>query len=329
MLKDIGLVDSPDLPNLLAGALVNSCKRILRKGLDRGYQTRTIHTRSPRGQILMNDMIKQQSFNQGRAICDVDEFTPDIIHNQIIKETLRRLAISPSIETGIKHELRLVHSMFNPISPIRLTTRHFGKVQLSRQTVHYALPINICEFIHQAMLPDESGEGSRFSNILEDKIKMSTIFEKFLLGFCENHLSDFRSTFERFYWDSESIGNSDIKLIPQLETDLSLFGKGSRSGEIIIADAKYYTQALKGRSFEGRKGQDKISTNHLAQLSTYLAHYELRYPNKKTSGMLIYPENKRRIRESFKMLGRKIDIVTVDLSASWQNIHKELIELFE
>src|SRR5690606_41608280 len=52
--------------------------RLLRRGLDRGYRQTTELTRAPRGRLLIDPMIKQQTMMRGLAVCEVDELTPDI-----------------------------------------------------------------------------------------------------------------------------------------------------------------------------------------------------------------------------------------------------------
>ena len=81
-------------------------RRLLRRGLDRGYIGTTEEIRSPRGKLRLDLMIKQQSVLRRFAICDVDELTPDVLHNQILRASLASLAncVDVDIQIGLKSD---------------------------------------------------------------------------------------------------------------------------------------------------------------------------------------------------------------------------------
>ncbi|AXI47585.1 hypothetical protein C1J03_17175 [Sulfitobacter sp. SK012] len=135
--------------------------RLLRRGLDRGYLEVTEETRSPCGKLRLDVMTKQQSMLRGFAVCDVDELTPDVLHNQILRASLLGLANCSDVDRKLRHELQTTVRRISGVSPIRLTASVFQRVQLSRNTSQYGLLMRVCELVFHALLPDEQGAGSR------------------------------------------------------------------------------------------------------------------------------------------------------------------------
>ena len=95
---EAGIDESPDLPNLFAKLLSAGTRRLFRRGIDRGYKTFTDELTGPRGRLRLDRMVKETTQLRGTAICDFDELTHDVLHNQILKATLTDLARCPDVE---------------------------------------------------------------------------------------------------------------------------------------------------------------------------------------------------------------------------------------
>lgn len=324
-IADVGNDVSPDLPNLLSKVLLRGSNRLIRRGLDRGYVSHTDDTKFPRGKLRLDLMTKRQTMLKGFAACDLDEFTPNILHNQILKETLRALASCMDVKKSTRHDLLRTYNKLRGVDPIRLSATVFSDVKLSKNSAHYLSLIKICELVFHSMMPDELGSGSKFNRISEDDIRMSALFEAFLLNFYRMEANVFSARSETLKWDSSTLNTDDFAYLPNMCTDITLFGQGPKSNQIIVADAKYYKKALTS----GRFNKETVRSAHLYQLSTYIAHYKVKYPNKDISGLLIYPSNKKRLRLSYELLGTPVSIVTVNLNAPWQDIHNEVLSLLD
>ena len=314
--RDVGLDDSPDLPSLLAKVLNQATHRLLRRGLDRGYLEVTEETRSPRGKMQLDVMAKQQSMLRGFAVCDVDELTPDVLHNQILRATLTNLASCSDVDKKLRHDLQMTARRIAGVSPIRLSANLFSRVQLSRNTSEYGLLIRVCELVFHALLPDEQGSGSKFQSIIEDEKRMPALFEEFLRNFYRAELDDFKVGGEQMRWLATAKNEADLTYLPVMRTDITLRSKN----RTIIADAKYYKDALSGGRYTSR-----VRSDHLYQLSTYLAHVQSREPKCVPSGILIYPSVGEHLRLEYDLLGKPVAIASVDLSAEWSDIREELL----
>jgi 5-methylcytosine-specific restriction enzyme subunit McrC len=178
--------------------------------------------------------------------------------------------------------------------------------------------VGLCELVFHMMLPDEQGGGSKFQSILEDETRMPALFEEFLRNFYRSELPEFKVGAEIMKWDVSATTKEDLKLLPTMKTDITL----RSATQTIIADAKFYKNTLS----VGQHGQ-RVRSDHLYQLSTYLAHERKKSPGKEISGILIYPVVGERVRLNYELLGVPVRIATVDLSAEWRDIHVELKEL--
>jgi 5-methylcytosine-specific restriction enzyme subunit McrC len=263
-------------------------------------------------------MTKQQTMLRGFAVCDLDELTPDVLHNQVLKASLVSLANCADVEGDLRHELQISARRMAGVSLIRLSAGLFHRVQLSRNTSQYGLLMRVSELVFHALLPDEQGGGSKFQSILEDETRMSSLFEDFLRNFYRSELPGYSAASEIMPWLAKAEDEADLAYLPIMKTDVTL-----RSGDrTIVADAKYYKEVLAGGRYDA-----KVRSAHLYQLSTYLAHVREKEPGQEVSGLLIYPSSGRSLRFRYSLLGTPLTVATVDLSAEWPAIHAELIEL--
>jgi 5-methylcytosine-specific restriction enzyme subunit McrC len=316
--QDVGSDSSPDLPNMLVKVLLDGAHRLLRRGLDRGYKTTIEEVRSPQGRLCLDLMMKQQTLLRGIAVCEIDELTHNVLHNQILKATLHALANCYDIKKDLRHELRLTSLRMDGVTPIRLSANIFHRVQLSRNTAQYGLIMRVCEFIFQSLLPDEQGINSRFQSILEDKTRMSTIFEEFLRNFYRSELTEYTVGAEIMPWDAKIEDDEARAALPVMKTDITLRSE-SRT---IIADAKFYKDTLA----TGLYG-DRIHSTHLYQLATYLAHARKREGDRDVLGLLIYPKVSKSIQYRYDLLGFPVVVATIDLAAEWPDIRSSLLAL--
>lgn len=315
---DAGVDDCPDLPNLFAKLLVSSTNRLLRRGLDRGYYSRVEETRAPRGRMLLDSILKQQTLLRGAVICTYDELTTDVVHNQIIKATARTLSRTAGVEREFAHELGLIVRRLEAVSDISVSAGAFRRVQISRNTGQYLPILKLCELIFRAQLPEESGLGTRFADILQDEITMSAVFEEFLRSFYRHEQRKYRVGAETLAWAGSSPQPGDWLFLPAMVTDITL----TSPDHVIVMDAKFYKDAL-ATSY----GAKKVHSGNLYQLFAYLQHTAIKRPGRPVDGALIYPTNGYAVDLRYELSGHRVRIATVDLSQPWPQIHRRLLDL--
>lgn len=315
---EVGVDDCPDLPNLFGRLLVNGTNRLLRRGLDRGYRAFVEDTRGPRGKMMLDDIIKSQTLRRGAVICAYDDLTVDVVHNQLIKSTALQLSKADGLLPSLAHELRLLARRMDGVAVIRPQAALFRRVQLSRNTGQYGPLLQLCEIVVRNLLPDQTGDVSRFASIIDDELQMSKVFEEFLRSFYRVEQQRFHSVgAETLKWDGYSVTAEGVPHLPSMVTDITM---RSRDRTVVI-DAKFYKEAL-----AGGLGVPKVHSGNLYQMLAYLQH-TAKSAATAVDGILIYPLTGTPLRLHYRLLGLDLQVVTIDLTQPWQTIHDQLLEI--
>jgi 5-methylcytosine-specific restriction enzyme subunit McrC len=317
---EVGIDKSPDLPKLFAKLLSAGTRRLFRRGLDRGYQTFTHELIGPRGRLRLDRMIKETTPLRGTAICDFDDLTHDVLHNQILKATLTDLASCSDFDNDSRHGLRSLARQFHDVADIRLSASCFRRVTVSRNSREYIFLMRLCEFLFWSLMPDERGTAARFQTVLDDEVRMSAVFEDFLRAFFQLNRPEYRVRAESSEWYETKATEDDLALLPRMVTDITL----RQPGRTVIVDAKFYRKALAQSPYG-----ERVRSQHLYQLVTYLQNERMRQDGRALSGMLIYPDVGRSLRLRYRLLGIPVLVATVDLGKEWRNIEAELHELLD
>jgi 5-methylcytosine-specific restriction enzyme subunit McrC len=180
--------------------------------------------------------------------------------------------------------------------------------------------MQLCEFVFWSLMPDERGSAARFRQIVDDEVRMSAVFEDFLRNFFQLHRIEYRVRAESPEWYVTDATEDDLALLPRMATDITL----RHLHHTIIVDAKFYRKALADSPFG-----ERVRSQHLYQLMTYLQHERVRRDDMGLSGMLIYPDVGRSLRLHYRLLGIPVLVATVDLGRKWQEIDLELNELLD
>lgn len=176
---------SHSLENLLASVLTNACERLLRRGLVQEYLFREQEVEGIRGKLNLAETLKSHRYRQGKTICTIDELTNDVLINQLIYSTLKRLVRLDSLDEKVKQKVRKTASKFPHLKEVNVTARTFDRIKLNRNNRFYALVLNVCKLIWQSTLPDKNKEGRyEFIDFTEDEFCMNAVFEHFLMNFC-------------------------------------------------------------------------------------------------------------------------------------------------
>lgn len=314
-LTEVDALDSTDLLDLFARVLVNGTRRLLRRGLDRGYLPREEELAGVRGKLLVTSTLRRNLLRRGRAACSWDELEYDTLPNRILKTTLQRLREAAELERNTRADVHDLLRWLAPVQAINLRAEHFRRVQLHRNNRIYLFLLHICEFIHEHWLPAEHGGSRHFRDFVRDGLPR--LFESFVFNFYRRELQgDWQVSSPVINWQFAT-GNEDaIDLVPRMETDVCL----CCPSRAIILDTKFYAQTLKA----GAYGTAKLSPANLYQLFTYLRQRSSEPGWEQAEGVLLYPRTTRDIAVDFTTHGHRIRALTLDLSAPWQTIRAGL-----
>jgi 5-methylcytosine-specific restriction enzyme subunit McrC len=322
-ISDVASSDFDNVVDLLASVLCRGTGRLLKKGLDRGYLEQEEVLSTIRGRIDVSFTVRHGLHHRGRALCRFDELEYDILHNQILKSTLRRLLQLPGLDSKISNQVRGVYRRLTNIQDIPLTPSLFKRTTLHRNNRYYRFLLHVCELIATYSLPDEKNGGYRFMDFLRDETRMARLFENFVRNFYAREQREYCVNAERLSWPVELAAEgreADLNYLPAMFTDVSL----RSTTRTLIIDTKYYQGALTSKY----GGAPKVSSGNLYQINTYLSSLEPNaYPDCAAEGLLLYPTNGYDLDLAWKIRGHRVGVRTLDLSQNWQLIHQCLLNM--
>ena len=312
---------SADALNLLTKILTISTDRLIKRGLDRGYKDVSEEIFGVRGRIDIARTVKRNGFANSKLTCNFEELSHSVIHNQIIKTTLLNLSKTEGLDKNLREEvLDLMHRL-QIVEPIRLSQNVFSKVRYHSNISNYRLPVSVSKLIYDQLLPSQEKGKYQFVSITEEKLY--AIFEKFVFKYYEKHLNQTSYTGikrDLLTWQNTYFVEGLDDFLPIMKTDVSLFNDSSK----LVVECKFYESALQSRKIDGKDLKATFISNHLFQLFAYLKNLEVK-DGKPISGLILYPENGKKISSSYNMHGHKILIKTIDLNTSAQEINDAML----
>jgi 5-methylcytosine-specific restriction enzyme subunit McrC len=294
---------------------------LFKRGVDRNYIANSEDYRGIKGKLILSESLKRTTFPNGRAHCTYDDFSYDVLHNQVIKATLRRLMSYPSLDASLRDDLTILYHRFHDVSEITLTRRHFSQVVLHRNNTFYKFLLHVALVIYDNLLFDRSEGQWMFRDFFRDEDRMAKLFEKFILNFYKIQLKgQYHVGVEIIRWQAEAVGDSSLDYLPQMQTDISI----SSASRKIIIDAKFYREAMVKR-FDS----EKLRSSHSYQLYSYLSNVVPDNEGQKIEGVLMYPTVEKSFNHSYKLKGYPLSFRTLDLTEQWDSIETSLLAILQ
>jgi 5-methylcytosine-specific restriction enzyme subunit McrC len=260
--------------------------------------------------------------DRGLAACRFDELSYDVLHNQIIASTARRLVTLPELDDKIRDGLIRLSRTLGEVSTIPIRAATFAQLQLHGRLGRYRLPIHVCELIHAQLVVDETTGELHFRDYVEDDKRMARLFEAFVRNFYDRELSGWSVKSDMIQWNLKAITPGAAQYLPHMLTDITLRGEG----RTVIIDTKFYIEAFVAR-FDAA---DKLRPGHLYQMTAYLRNIASRGGSDATAvGILLYPEVHPIPTLQYEYGQHRLTAAGIDLTQDWRAIHARLLELVE
>jgi 5-methylcytosine-specific restriction enzyme subunit McrC len=315
-------------PDLFAKLLVSGCQRLFKLGLYHEYVPTEEERYGVKGKLNVSSTIKKNHWREGRLDCVYDEYSDDVLLNQIIYASLKRLLCYEGLAKENRDKVKRVYLLFPLVKEIELSREVFDRVHITRNNRFYGLLIHICQLIYESLLPDEKRKGKyNFVDFSEEK--MNRIFENFLFNFYKKECSGDYPKVERsnIQFQLMPLENDIDHHLPKMITDVTLINREEKRK--IILDAKYYFKTFVSR-FDEPDGE-RIRRDHISQVLSYVLNQE---DNGKpetwnANGILVYPKVDREVFETYRYRNthHKLRICTIDLGQDWTNIESNLKRL--
>ena len=292
------------LADILAIALSTTARRAFRRGLLHGYHTEEEALFAIRGRIRFDDQIRRRFAIAMPVEVRYDEFTDDILANQVVKAAAVRLGGMRLRSHEARRGLRWIGGMLAEVAMIEFPSGQVPEIAFDRLNEHYRLVVELARLIlrHSEY---QSGRGEvRASGFL---VNMDDLFEEFVTRALREALGVSDRTFRKVRpGDGVTL---DERSLVSLEPDLSWWeGKICR----FVGDAKY-------KNIDGRKAPP---VSDLYQLLAYTSVLDL------PGGMLIYAQGEAEpVVHKVRHLGKRLEVAALDLSGSIDEVITRVEEL--
>ena len=316
----VSVDDKTEILDLLAKVLINGTRILLKRGLDKNYISQTTELTGVKGKLELSETLKSNLHTKLKTICSFDEFSHNIITNQILMATFYRLIKTEGVSIKLKNEIREIIRMMDGVDIIELNTSVFKKVRLNRNNKFYGFLLNICQLIFENSLPSERKGEWQFKDFTRDEDKMNKLFEEFVRNFYKREQRVYPSVQREYIkWHVSAEDEKQLQYLPQMETDITLENENSK----IIIDTKYYRETMK-LNYE----KEKINSSNLYQLFSYLMNqHTAELKTKKTTGILLYPTVTQDYDLKYSYEDHEIHIKTLNLNQNWKKIDKRLKDI--
>ena len=306
--------DCEDIYDLLASLLLCGTQALIKRGFLKSYTNQTEELRAIRGRIDIANSIRRLSFQNAKAVCNFDEFSSNIIFNQVLKSTLLYLN-RQSLEKSIGRDISRILLYFNEVDIISTSTVKWDAFAFNRNNIHYDMLLYFCRLICEDAIANQDS-GSKNFRTLEESL-LPSLFEKFIFAFYKKHLPNHSVSFQQqIKWKSDN-----YMMLPKMSADTIISSKKTK----LIIDTKFYSENLQSNRFSDN--QTVISSN-LYQIFAYVKNEALWIPEKTVSGMLLYPQVDKPLKLAYTIDKNNFFVQTVDLNQEFETIKQELINIY-
>nr|WP_239583468.1 5-methylcytosine-specific restriction endonuclease system specificity protein McrC [Metabacillus iocasae] len=312
--KSIQAEEFNHIHDLMAAILIRGVKNQVKRGLHRDYKERSDVTGHLRGKIDVTNSVKQNTMIMQKMVCRYDEFSENTQLNQILKTTMQLLIQHGEVNAHNRKELRKVTLFFNHVSTVQPYSINWSAIPYHRNNATYKLLMNICQLVLKGLLMTTDDGEHRMREFLDDQ-QMHRLYEKFLLSYFKKEYPHFSARASYIEWNVDD----DISdFLPAMKSDVTLTHKG----KTLIIDAKYYARTMQTHAMFHSK---TLISSHLYQMFTYVKNKD-RAGSGTVSGVILYAKTDEDITpdHDYQISGNRFSVKTLDLSADWEDIVKQL-----
>ena len=292
--NDFDFPEERALPDALALAFTGAAQRAFSRGLLHDYRTWEEALYGVRGRIRFADQIRRRPGIPLPVEVRYDEFTDDILANQLVKAGAMRLGGMRLRSDKARRELGWVVAMLDGVSLAEFAPKEVPEVEFSRLNEHYRGVVTLARLIlrHGAF---EAHRGAvRASGFLMD---MNQVFQEFVTVALREALGVPARLF-----GERSIASLDETGLIGLRPDL-VWREGATY--VFVGDAKY----------KNISDDRRVPNSDLYQLLAYTTALNL------PRGLLVYAKGEVDTAEyTVRHAGKHLEVAALDLSGPLDDV---------
>jgi 5-methylcytosine-specific restriction enzyme subunit McrC len=209
------LATGDDLFEFIVVIFLRQVERLVRQGIYRTYITHEEDDPFLRGRLLLAEHLQRNAVRVQHFYQRTEEFTPDVLENQVLKHTLWLLSRVEYSQPALRQQIRRVASAFVEVSPVFIAPSDCDRILYTRLNLAYRSRINLARLLMQHLSLEGQTGSTQFAAYLFD---MSKVFELFVARFLENRFVDhpaIQVDIQQDIWldaDQKEVGIPDIVL---------------------------------------------------------------------------------------------------------------------
>jgi len=315
--KNFDKEEFKNLLDLYSEILLLGLPTLIRGGLLKEYIRVEDTTGVIRGKIDINASIKKNALINKKLVVAFDEFSEDILLNQIIKASIIGLSRNAAVPIKKRTKLYSYLPYFSEVSSIELRQDVWREIQFNKQNLRFQFLVYICQLIFEELLINEGKLSAQAS--ISDEQQLSSLFERFVYAFYETE-TNFNISHPQIPW---KLDNGYRDGLPVMQTDMVI----ENEHKTLIIDTKFYGSNMSTR-FE--TSLPKIISGNLYQIFTYLNNWVPK-EMEEVSGMLLYAKTIATYQPDnhYQINGHKIHVVNIDLNQEFEKIKVDLLKLID
>ena len=288
------------LPDALALALVSAARRAFSRGLLHGYRTEEEALQTVRGRIRFDDQIRRRFGVPLPVEVRYDEFTDDILPNQLVKAAVMRLSGMRLRSHEARRGLGWVAAMLDNVSYVEFPPSDVPEVTFDRLNEHYRGVVTLARLVLRHVAFEVDRGKVRASGFLMD---MNQVFQEFVTVALREELG----VPERLFGEGK-ISTLDEAERVGLRPDL-VWREGRSC--VFVGDAKY-------KNIEG----GRVPNTDLYQLLAYTTALNLR------AGLLVYAKGEAEATTyAVRHSGKRLEVAALDISGTLEEVLERVGEL--
>lgn len=238
--EDVDAVDEPDLWPALAESLARQAEHALVAGVLQGYVTREDALQTVRGRIRIGDQISRRSGMLVPLEVSYDDYTVDIVENQILRSAMRRMLAVPRINTDVRARLAHLDGRMSGVYPLLAGTR-LPKWYPTRLNLRYQGALRISEIVLRHLSAEPGPGGVPMAAFV---VSMWQVYEDFVTTALTEALAHHPGRTRDQYRGWLDAATPDAPQAIPIRPDLVYLVDGR---PVVVVDAKYKAASPYGR----------------------------------------------------------------------------------